>query len=506
MVSGTKRRVIYTALIGDYESFSAPDYAVREDTDLICFTDSDQLSDSSWKVIKINPRFPEDNIRSARYLKIMGPIFLAEYSESLWLDNTVLLKVEPDVFLDALLMDEDLALPMHSFRDSVAAEFDAVNAAGYDDVTRIYEQLFHYAHTSPDVLMERPFWTAIMARRHTDDVKVLMTCWWEHVLRYSRRDQLSFNYVLHKVGLGFTGLDINNDESEFHKWPVNTARNYNKTKSNTVYEAIFSAPISRLAKLENELGYLRKEASRMALVNQNDQPIPKDLFQQLLKQLLGQGGVKIVQVGVCDGVINDPIYDLVMQDPRKSEIVLIEPQETLISIIKDNYRNHKNAHVFNCAIGKPGTLVLYALEEKLYSIFDRKYLKDSPQYRVPAGFVSSNIDHVRSHVAGNLPPEIDLNEAIKEFEVPSRELAAVLVDLGWQSFDVLQVDAEGMDDEVVKYCNVDRFKPKIINFEHMHLSVDRKMSLYEMLSSMGYKVYEYSASDALATRLNINFS
>ncbi|AHI30142.1 glycosyltransferase domain-containing protein [Marinobacter similis] len=505
MTERVKRRAIYTALIGNYESFSAPDYSVDEDTDLICFTDSDNVACSGWRVVKVEPRFPNDEVRSARYFKIMGPLLLEDYDESLWLDNTVFLKVAPDAFVDALLMDEDIALPMHSFRESVAAEFDAVNAAGYDDVSRVYEQLFHYAQSHPDVLSERPFWTAIIARRHTKSVKALMAHWWDHVLRYSRRDQLSFNCVLMQSGLSFTGLDIDNHESDFHRWPVETKRNYNKTKKNTAHEAIFSAPVSKLAKLENELGYLRQEVARLNSLSNGSSSIPQDLFRQVLKSLLSSKELKIVQVGVCDGVINDPLYDIIMQFKNNSKIVLVEPQENLIDVIKENYRLHPDASIFNCAIGAPGTLSLYSLDEKYYDVFDRKYLKDAPSYRVPSGFVSSDIEHVRKHLKGNLPSEINLDEAIREIKVPSKDLVSVLSDLSWQSFDVLQVDAEGMDDDVLGCCNLEVFKPSVINFEHMHLPRERKKMLYDMLEGLGYKIFEYSESDSLATTLNLKF-
>jgi hypothetical protein len=71
----------------------------------------------------------------------MGPELLDGYDESLWIDNTIVLRTAPERILDEWLADADLAMPLHCFRDSVADEFDAVDAAGYDDPARTSEQL-----------------------------------------------------------------------------------------------------------------------------------------------------------------------------------------------------------------------------------------------------------------------------------------------------------------------------------------------------------------------------
>ncbi len=213
----TKRRVVYTALIGDYEEFSGFSYSVDENTKLVLFTGSDRIRNDHWNIVRVKPRFPNDSIRSARFLKIMGPSILGDADQSLWIDNTVRLKTDPDKILDELLKDANLALPYHSFRASVVEEFGAVQAAGYDDFATIYEQLFHYQQSHPEMMSEKVFWTAILARNHMPSVKQTMLIWWEQVLRYSRRDQLSINYALAASGLQAASFELDNYESEMHE-------------------------------------------------------------------------------------------------------------------------------------------------------------------------------------------------------------------------------------------------------------------------------------------------
>ena len=54
--------------------------------------------------------------------------------------------------------------------------------------------------------------------------------------------------------------------------------------------------------------------------------------------------------------------------------------------------------------------------------------------------------------------------------------------------DVLQIDTEGYDYEIIKLFNVERRKPRIINFEHAHLSDDDWNACVSMLISTGYHV------------------
>lgn len=48
-------------------------------------------------------------------------------------------------------------------------------------------------------LIEAP----VILRRHTDAIRRLNESWWGEIVRASRRDQLSFNYVAWKLGLRY---------------------------------------------------------------------------------------------------------------------------------------------------------------------------------------------------------------------------------------------------------------------------------------------------------------
>lgn len=226
-----------------------------------------------------------------------------------------------------------------------------------------------------------------------------------------------------------------------------------------------------------------------------------DLFSQSLTKLIKSGRkTRIIQVGANDGKINDPIYEIVMNNKTRTCLALIEPQTNVIPFLKKNYAKHPDAKIVNKAIGKNEKLVIYRVKPEMYSIFIKRYLKDSPDYRVPSGFASFNRRHVEQHISGNLPSHIKMSDVIEELEIDSVNLQEIVKSLPWKNrFDVLQIDVEGMDDIVIYESSINIHKPKLINFEHAHLSPEKYSNLCKYLSDHGYRVHKYSNLDTLAS-------
>lgn len=237
--------------MGRYEQLNEQVVAAGSSIDFVCFTDDRELVSSTWTVRYIEPRFPLDSVRSARFVKVRGQSLLADYDESLWIDNAVLLRVTPETILDAWLADTDLAMPRHSFRTTVLGEFDAVVTSGFDDPARVFEQLIHYSTLQAGALSEVPYWTAILARRHVPVVDEAMQVWWEHLLRYSRRDQLSINFVLDALQIPATGVELDNQDSKWHKWPVRVSRRWEVTEDRMANA--LRIPSVEIGRLENLL-------------------------------------------------------------------------------------------------------------------------------------------------------------------------------------------------------------------------------------------------------------
>lgn len=259
MTEQPPKRAVYTALIGSYERLLEQPVAEASTIPFICLTDDPSLTSESWEVRLVEPAFERDSVRSSRVLKITGGPLATEYDESLWVDNKVVLTKDPAIILDELLADADFAVIEHSYRDTVMAEFDEVTRTGLDDPARIYEQLIHYAETKPHVLDAKPYWGAFIARRWTPSVRAAMQTWINHVLRYSRRDQLSMRYALDAVPR-VLALELDNFASPMHTWVTDQEviqRDHSK-RSNSFRTSI-RAPLAEVTALRAENVSLRAE-------------------------------------------------------------------------------------------------------------------------------------------------------------------------------------------------------------------------------------------------------
>lgn len=212
------QRAVYTALLGRYEALAEQPVAAGSDVPFICLTDDPELRSDSWDVRLVTPALDMDPVRSARALKITGHAELAAYDETLWVDARVRLKADPATILDEWLDGSDLTVAKHSFRPDVVTEFEEVLIAGLDESARLYEQLTHYTTTAPALLDAQVPWTAILARRRTPDVERAMAEWLLHVVRYSRRDQLSFVHATGRAGVAARLVEIDNYRSDLHEW------------------------------------------------------------------------------------------------------------------------------------------------------------------------------------------------------------------------------------------------------------------------------------------------
>ena len=217
---GRPRRVVYTCLFGFSEHFN--DFAYRrDDIDFVCFTDDPALRSKFWTV-KLMPRGALDPARMAKKIKALPHRFLPGHDWSLYIDNTVRLKVAPAQLFDELLAPSasPLVCFRHPERDCVYQEADEVIALGFDDPERVRAQMRIYrqrGYPAHNGLAK----SAFLLRRHRDpSLAPVLECWHEQVLRHSKRDQLSFNPVtwFERFEVGY--LDLEFKKYQMLEWPV----------------------------------------------------------------------------------------------------------------------------------------------------------------------------------------------------------------------------------------------------------------------------------------------
>lgn len=217
---------VYTVLIGGYEQLNEQPVALDSSMEFVCFTDDRRLKSGTWQIRHVTPLFETDPVRSQRALKIRAHTLLPDHDTSLYIDNSLILKRPAEEIFERLLTEHaELAAFEHSFRATVADEFEEVIRAGKDARHRCEEQLSHYRSIDPAMLGLVPLKGFFLLRRHQRPAVVeAMETWYAHVLRYSRRDQLSFWFALRRAGVEPVVHRLDSLESPYHRWPVARGR------------------------------------------------------------------------------------------------------------------------------------------------------------------------------------------------------------------------------------------------------------------------------------------
>jgi hypothetical protein len=260
---GAPAACVFTALTGGYEPLAEQPAARASALPFICLTDDPTLVSTTWQIRPIAPLFADDPIRNQRALKIQAHRHLPEFAVSLYIDNSVRLAAPPEAILAAADLATGLCLPPHSFRASLLDEFLTVLDHKLDEPARIQGLLDQVTREAPHLLRERPFWSGLMIRDHRDGrVARAMDIWFAHVLRHSRRDQLSSLLAFHRAGLTPGVLAIDNHRSPFHSWPHLEGRD--AARRLWPSHAPPSPLAARLRALEREAAGLRAENASLS--------------------------------------------------------------------------------------------------------------------------------------------------------------------------------------------------------------------------------------------------
>ena len=209
---------------------------------------------------------------------------------------------------------------------------------------------------------------------------------------------------------------------------------------------------------------------------------------------LQSNNTKIIQIGANDG--NDLLNKFNNDFKDKISYIGIEPQRTPFEEIKKTYQGFKNFSLIQGCVGKKGKFEFYYLNSNYKEYCKKKNLKFNDG---TSSLVKENLS--RRLIKNNLNPE----KYISKFNLNVFPLEELLknnnIELdNFKDIDLLQIDAEGYDDEVIYNSNIDFFKPKYINFEYKNLTKEKLESLIKFLNENSYECLIYQHNDCLAAR------
>ncbi len=199
--STQKRGVVYTCFTSGYDDLIQHTY-VSPHFDYVCFTDdTDLIKQEKVGIWEIRPMiFKElDNAHNIRWYKLLPHRALQNYRLSIWVDANINI-LTPKLF-NLINSETEMLFPRHHARDCIYQECLQVLEAQKDS----YENVMPVAEFLLDQDMPRNYGmneaNILIRRHHHPLVKKVMEEWWNMVVNYSRRDQLSLSYVLWKNGI-----------------------------------------------------------------------------------------------------------------------------------------------------------------------------------------------------------------------------------------------------------------------------------------------------------------
>lgn len=198
---------------------------------------------------------------------------------------------------------------------------------------------------------------------------------------------------------------------------------------------------------------------------------PIDVLDLVVRDFLSQGNeMFFVQIGANDGERADPINRFVRQYHWPG--LVVEPQPRAFARLRETYAEEPQLRFENCAISSTEGPVA------LYTVSDKVDFRWTGLARFSRG---SLLDELAANGFSRDP------SLIQSLTVPSHTLGELLGIHRIDRYDLLQIDAEGLDWEIIKMIDV-RSPPSIIHFEHAHLSEKQSVECCEHLTTCGYEL------------------
>lgn len=204
----TNKICVYTCITGDYDNLHEIEHP-EKNIDYYCFTNNKNLKSKTWQIIQIKDN-KLDNVRLARKIKILGhPKINKKYEIAVWSDANVIWQKPISSFIQNFFKNDTIAIFKHHMRSNVYDEAIACLKLRKDNKDIIQKTLNYYQSVGyPDNngLCES---TVFIKNTQKPQVAETMQIWFDMVKRFSRRDQLSFNYAIWKTNLKVDYISAN---------------------------------------------------------------------------------------------------------------------------------------------------------------------------------------------------------------------------------------------------------------------------------------------------------
>lgn len=212
---------------------------------------------------------------------------------------------------------------------------------------------------------------------------------------------------------------------------------------------------------------------------------PNPIYEEALTLLQEKDGdILVVQVGAFDGVTDDDLYPFLHRNKHWSGI-LFEPMFVPFHNLKEAYEYRPNLIFEMKAIAlREGTMQAWNVP------YEERGNPDLPRWATGCTTLIPNCNPLFGYNC-----EQEEYQKIMPFVtlglVETTILPKALKQHGIERIDVFHVDAEGMDWDIIRQINFDKYKPQIIHYEVSCMDADQNGECTYFLNAMGYRLYKY---------------
>ena len=218
--TGVKKGVIYTCIAGEYDDL-IQHTCINHNYDYVCFTDNNDMIEKKqigvWQILPLV--FNKlDNIKNARWHKVHPHVLFPNYEKSIWIDSNSDILTSKLFQLIENNVSKPLLVPLHFSRDCIYDECQAcIMCEKESEQNANAMQAFLKSHNMPENYGLNE--TNILIRNHLNpQIIAIMEQWWDFIEKYSKRDQLSFSYVLYKNDITVPSISFENARLDFYNF------------------------------------------------------------------------------------------------------------------------------------------------------------------------------------------------------------------------------------------------------------------------------------------------
>lgn len=206
--------VIYVCICGGYDDLRQIEAYHYFDPawDYVCFSDqSEDIEAGRVGIWQVRPLVFDklDPVRNNRWHKIHPHLLFPEYDQSIYLDANIDL-LTSHLFDLLERNDKKIFIPTHASNANIYHEYDWALESKIDDQNLIKNELKIMKENNMPENYGMTENNLIYRKHHDNGIIKLMNEWWQFIENYSKRDQLSFTYLLYKHNIKVEDITFTN--------------------------------------------------------------------------------------------------------------------------------------------------------------------------------------------------------------------------------------------------------------------------------------------------------